>query len=50
MELQGSDRGVIVAKRWRRDGSVGYTVIEFTIGQRESWAPLLAPKPRLDLE
>lgn len=50
MALQGTDRGVIVAKRWRRDGSIGYTVIEFEIGQRESWAPHLAPRPRLDLE
>jgi hypothetical protein len=48
--LQGTDRGVIVAKRWRRDGTTGYAVLEFTIGEPESWRPLLAPRPRLAID
>lgn len=50
MELQGSDRGVMVLKRWHRNGTVGYVVHEFTVGDPESWQPHLAPRPRLDLE
>jgi hypothetical protein len=48
--LQGTDRGIIVAKRWQRDGTVGYAVVEFTVGEPDTWRPLLAPRPRLDLE
>jgi hypothetical protein len=50
MELQGTDRGVMVLKRWTRAGTVGYIVHEFEIGERETWAPHLAPRPHLDLE
>lgn len=50
MALQGTDRGVMVLKRWKRDGTTGYAVVEFTIGEPETWRPQLAPRPRLDLE
>jgi hypothetical protein len=44
-ELQGTDRGVCVIKRWSRDGSVGFIVHEFQVSDRDTWK---WTRPRLE--